>query len=314
MNNTRQILMPALCAMTSLGIASARVEAAEFATNGFAQPPGVDILDKAASPPPGVYGTVGINYSDRKATGPGTPAGGEPVTSFGASPAINWVTPWTVLGAQYSVVFVQPVNYAYIGGPINVQRQGMHSTYVAPLNLSWALGDTGLFFKAFVSTYVPDGHITGPAGTGSIGANWWTFQPGTVLTYRNEGWEFTLKDALEINSKNRDTDYKSGDVLHLSFLATKTIGNWTVGPVVTYIGQVSNDSSSAYYHGAVAANRYNDLALGGLVGYNFGPATANFWFTNDDHVTASGGHAGPSDPATFTKGVNLYMALSFRIK
>ena len=80
-------------------------------------------------------------------------------------------------------------------------------------------------------------------------------------------------------------------MLHADFTATKTIDKWTFGPVGYYVGQVSGDTSSAFYGNAINVNRYNVLAAGALVGYNFGPAALNVWAVNEFSARASGGTA-----------------------
>ncbi|WP_432258370.1 SphA family protein [Cupriavidus sp. TMH.W2] len=314
MNTPRQALAVA-ANIAVLSLMPSTAGAYEFGSVGFAQPPGVDILDVGGSPPPGLYGGVGMNFSSRTATGPGAPTGGaEQITAVGLSPALNWVTPWTLFGGRYSVVAVQPLNYNNVGAPINLDRQGLHNTYVAPLNLSWALGDSGVFVKTFFSAFVPVGSISGPTGLGSVGVPWWTLQPGVVVSYLKDGWNLTFRSAVEFNTPNWKTGYKSGDVLHLNLVATKTFGPWTVGPIATYIGQISDDHSSSVYRGAINANRYNDTAVGGLVSYNFGPASAHLWFTKDIVVNASGGRAGRADPAIFAKGWSVFTSISFPFK
>ena len=134
------------------------------------------------------------------------------------------------------------------------------------------------------------------------------------MSYFKDGWNVSFKTAVELNSPNKYTGYKTGNILHMNLVATKTFGNWTVGPVATYMGQISNDQSSAYYRGAINVNRYNDLAVGGVVGYNLGAATVHLWVLKDIVVNASGGTAGRTDSATFTKGSLAFLSLSFPIK
>lgn len=315
MKTVKRAIVSSAAAMAVLGLISSAANAYEFGSTGFAQPPGVDILDNAAPPPPGLYGAVGTQYASKTVVGPGAPKGtNETVTAVGVAPGLNWVTPWTLLGARYSFQVVQPFNYNAIGEPTNLPRQGVHNAYVAPLNLSWALGDSGIFVKTFFSVFVPDGSISGPAGMNSIGVPWWTLQPGAVVSYIKNGWEISLKSAVEFNTPNWDTGYKSGDILHLNFSATRSFGNWSAGPIVTYMGQISNDHSSPFYHGAIAEDRYNDLAVGGVLSYNFGRASAHFWFLKDVIVNASGGSAGSTDPASFSSGFTVFTSLTFAFR
>jgi hypothetical protein len=117
--------------------------------------------------------------------------------------------------------------------------------------------------------------------------------------------------SVEVNTPNTETRYRTGDILHADFAATKTLGNWSIGPVASYIGQVSNDTSSAFYHNAINVDRYNVFAVGALVGYKFGPASVNLWAMKDISASASGGPTGP-DKATIPKGYKVFANLTFR--
>ena len=101
------------------------------------------------------------------------------------------------------------------------------------------LGDCGFFVKAGFGMYVPDGTKTGVNGLGNAGNPWWTFQPELIVSYLKDGWNLTAFTYEEFNTENTVTHYKSGDVIHAEFTAAKSIGNWTIGPVAYYVGQVS---------------------------------------------------------------------------
>jgi hypothetical protein len=136
----------------------------------------------------------------------------------------------------------------------------------------------------------------------SAGPPDWTvsaFQPEFVVSYLKDGWNLTANIFEEFNTSNSITGYTSGDVLHAEFTATKTVGKWTFGPIAYYAGQVSNDIASAsYYGGTINTNRYNVLAAGALVGYEFGPAALNVWATQEFSTTASGGRSSPRSPCS----------------
>jgi hypothetical protein len=201
-----------------------------------------------------------------------------------------------------------------VGAPVNVQQAGMHNTFIAPIELSWKLGDSGFFAKAGLGMYVPTGSVSGPNGLGNVGNPWWTFQPNVSFSYFKDGWNLTANLFQEINTASTVTGYRSGDVLHAEFTATKTIGNWTFGPVGYYVGQVSNDRSSSFYGGAINVNKYDVWAAGALVGYNFGPAALNVWAFNEFSATASGGTPiGGIDSAAITKGFSVFASLSYRL-
>lgn len=271
----------------SAGVAAAAListlssaHAYEFGYPGWAQKPGVVLGNAASAPPPGLYMFNQVFTYQSNIVGPGAPdLGGRatPVHAAVEASGFLWVPGWTFLGGTYDAVIVQPFIMADVGSPVNIQQAGMHNTYIVPAELSWKLGDSGFFVKAGLGIYVPDGTTKGVNGLDSVGNPWWTFQPEFVVSYLKDGWNLTANIFQEVNTRSSLTKYKSGDVLHAEFTATKTIGNWTLGPVGYYAGQITNDQSSSFYGGAINVNRYDIWAAGALVGYNFGPATLNVW-------------------------------------
>lgn len=309
-------LAVAVGTVTSFAITTA-AHGYEFLSPGFQQHPGVTIGAAAAAPPPGLYGFEQVFTDQSKLVGPGAPnvAGVQTgAKSDSAVQGILWVSGWNFLGASYDVVAVLPFISVSVGAPINFNPTGVHNAFFAN-ELSWRLGESGFFIKAGLGIYAPTGTQQGPTGLGNVGNPWWTFQPNLVFSYLKDGWNLTANIFDEINTANTFTGYRSGDVLHAEFTATKTIGNWTIGPVAYYVGQITHDRSSTFYGGAINVNRYNTWAAGGLVGYTFGPVQLSVWGTQDLSSTVSGGTAGPAgiDTATATKGFSVFAQLNYRI-
>jgi hypothetical protein len=232
-----------------------------------------------------------------------------------------FVPGWTFLGATYDAVIVQPFVMQEFGTPINVQQSGVHNTYIVPGELSWRLGDSGFAIKTGLGIYTPDGTVNGVFGTGNVGSPFWTFQPEVIVSYLKDGWNLSAAVYEEFNTRNTVSQYKSGDILHADFTATKTIGKWTFGPVAYYYGQVSNDSCSAvtcgYATGTLLnAQRFNVWAVGGLVGYNFGPAALSVWATQEVSAKASNPAAVAATGADFSlvpQGLTVFATLSYRL-
>lgn len=295
------------------------VNAYEFGYAGSAQKPGITLGGgTAGAPPPGLYSFNQVFTYQSQIVGPGAPnPGGSPTSVRAAVEAsgLLWVPGWTVLGATYNAVIVQPWIMSDVGSPVNAHSVGMHNTYIVPGELSWKLGDSGVFIKTGLGIYVPNGTISGANGLASVGNPWWTFQPEFVVSYLKDGWNLTANIFEEINTRSTRTNYLSGNVLHAEFTATKAVGSWTVGPVAYYVGQVTDDKSSAFYGGAINANRYALWAAGALVGYNFGPVQLNVWATHEFSASAARGTAGPPgvDTASITKGTSVFANLSFRL-
>jgi hypothetical protein len=287
--------------------------------------PGVFIGASAGVPPPGIYMFNQEFTYQSNLTGPGvaTALGGN--THVGVQAAVDvqgflFVPGWTFLGATYDAVLVQPFVMGNFGNPIDVQQSGVHNTYFVPGELSWKLGDSGFAIKTGVGIYAPDGTVTGTFGSGSVGQAFWTFQPEVIVSYLKDGWNLSAAVYEEFNTRSTVSQYQSGDILHADFTATKTIGKWTFGPVAYYYGQVSDDSCTAtckYATGTLLnAQRFNVWAVGGLVGYNFGPAALSVWATQEVSAKASNPAAVAATGADFSlvpQGMTVFATLSYRI-
>src|SRR5258708_38754728 len=98
--------------------------------------------------------------------------------------------------------------------------------------------------------------------------------PEFVVSYLKNGWNLTANIFEEINTKSTVTQYRSGDILHAEFTATKTIGKWTVGPVAYYAGQVSDDKSSAFYGGGHKVQQKKNISVVSCARFSYIPCHA----------------------------------------
>jgi hypothetical protein len=289
-------------------------EAYEAGFPGWEQKPGITLGGgTAAAPPPGVYMFNQFLTYQAQLVGPTAPNIGGAATQIhvaSATTGIIIVPGWEFLGASYNAVIVQPFITSGVGPPVNVQPAGMHNTYIVPVELSWKLGQSGFFVKTGLGIYVPDGSISGINGLGNIGNPWWTFQPEFVISYLKDGWNFTAFIFEEINTANTITNYRSGNVLHAEFTAAKTINKWTFGPVAYYAGQVTSDKSSAFYGNVINTKSYDIWAVGGRVGYDFGPVAMNVWALNEVSSQVVG--ANPN-VGSVPKGYSVYASFSYRL-
>jgi hypothetical protein len=308
------------CAIAlSVGFASALViapaEATEFGA-GFQQSPGITLGGgSAGTPPPGIYMFDQFFTYQAKAIGPNV-SNGPNLQVTGATSGFLFVPGWQFLGATYDAVIVVPAVEASLSGPFGGQQGGIANIYFDPVELSWRLGDSGFFIKANFGFYAPTGMISGPTGLGGGGLPWWSFQPGLVISYLKDGWNLTASSYVEINTKNPYTDYRSGTLLDIELTATKAFGQWTAGPVGYYAAQITDDKSSSYYGNAINFNRYNKIAVGALVGYNFGPVQLNVWALKEVSVGVSGGSVPvlPGvDTASTYRGYSAFASVSYRL-
>ncbi|MBO4225269.1 transporter [Bradyrhizobium neotropicale] len=278
--------------------------------------PGSFIGASAGAPPPGLYGFTKAYTYQSNVTGPVTSLVGNDVgvqTASGVQ-GFLYVPGWTLLGATYDAVLALPAQMASVGSPLNKQASAASNLYIVPIELSWNLANTGFFAKAGVGLFAPTGTETGPNGWGSLVPPYWSIQPEFFLSYLKDGWNLTAAFAYEMPMANSFTGYRSGDVLHADFTATKRIGKWTLGPVGYYVGQVTSDKTTSYYKGLVQnANKTDVWAIGGLIGYDFGTVSVSLWGAQEVYAKASGALAGPFDVSSVTKGFTLMGQMNYRI-
>jgi hypothetical protein len=291
---------------------------------GWATKPGALIGASAGVPPPGIYMFNQVFTYQTNIVGPVTQFIG---THNGVQAAVDvqgflFVPGWSFLGATYDAVIVLPFVMAGVSGPLNLNPNfpgnigGVHNTYIAN-ELSWKFGAFGV--KTGLGIYVPDGTIQGPTGLNNVGNPWWTFQPELALSYLGGGWNLTAFLYEEFNTANSRDHYTTGDIFHADFTATKTIGKWTIGPVAYYVAQVSNDKCPAFtctVPGGILGNaqRFHLFAIGGLVEYNFGPASLSVWATQE--VSSGARNAAvplAADFSAITRGMTVFSTLSYRL-
>jgi hypothetical protein len=277
----------------------------------------------AGMPPPGVYMFNQVFTYQTNLVGPNAP------DHFGRNVYVDvqgfiFVPGWTFLGATYDALIVQPFVAVALSDPLPVNVSGVFNTYLVPIELAWTkIGGTGFAVKTGLAMYVPTGTIQGPQGLNNVGAPYVTYQPELALSYLGGGWNLTAFLYDEINTANTRTNYTTGNIFHADFTATYTIGKWTFGPVGYYVGQITNDKCPigvcTAFHGLgtlLNTQRYNVFAVGGLLEYNFGPATASVWITQDVLANAKNSAAvaaGIEDFSLVSRGLTVFGTLSYAL-
>jgi hypothetical protein len=302
---------------------------------GWAQKPGALIGSSAGVPPPGIYMFNQVFTYQTNLTGPGTTNLGLG-THNGVQAAVDvqgfiFVPGWTFLGANYDFVIAQPFVMFGIAGPLNLNpatpsvNSGVHNTFIAPFELSWTkIGGTGFGVKTGLGMYVPTGTIQGPTGLANNGAPFTSFDPELFLSYLGGGWNLTAAMFVELNTANTRTNYTTGDIFHADLTATYTIGKWTFGPVGYYVAQVTNDKCPVGVCTAfnplgtlTNAQRFQLFAVGGLIEYNFGPASLSVWATQEVYSKASNAAAAAlgihDDLSLITRGMTVFGTLSYAL-
>jgi hypothetical protein len=255
----------------------------------------------AAAPPPGLYFENTTLFAP-EIVGNGQVAGLR-VNALVDIPVLVWSPGWSFFGANYFAYAAQPVFdltawFSSASGVPNTPAQffpTFHNTYINPVELSWNLGG-GLFASGAFGVYVPDGSRY------DLTANpdYWTFEPHAAVSYLAGGLDLTAHFLYDFNTASAGHSspfaktaaaifgmgYRSGDQAFLDLTATKKYGKWEIGPVAYFEWQTTSDQPGGGFSCAqmqaatpVSCGRATDYALGGLIGYDWGPVAAKMLLT-----------------------------------
>ncbi len=277
-------MVGALTFVSHLNVAAAREPGV-----GSNYPPGLTLgLPIGAVPPTGIYLLDRSNYYSAHIVDAGGARTGDTLSATALASQLIVVPGWQFLGASYSAFITQP----YVKVRTNIAgvkhtTGGIANTVWSPFNLTWKLGGDWFASVGF-SFYGPDGYITGANGTRGIGAPFWTFEPSVAVSYLGQGWDLTLHAVYNGNTKNSYDQYRSGGQLFIDLTATKKFGNFEIGPVGYFTRQITPDRDPEGVYAALAAlgapgiySAPTALAVGGLLGYDFGPARLLIYATDE---------------------------------
>lgn len=191
-------------------------------------------------------------------------------TCLGVSiPVIAWSTPWTLAGARVQLLAAAPV--AEVGIANTTYLYGFYNPFFAA-QLAWDLG-SGLGFSYLIGAYVG---VDTDVGFDSSSLN-----QRFALSYTGDGWNLTANVIWGIQASGA-TKTVNPNFLNVDLTATKTFGKWEIGPVAFY----STDLNTPVF----GYQKQSQFALGGLIGYNFGPVILQGYLTTDVYEENYGGY------------------------
>ncbi|MCJ2127832.1 transporter [Methylobacterium sp. E-045] len=177
-------------------------------------------------------------------------------------PTFLWATPWNLLGARLNLAAIQPV---VASSPRGTPYQSGIGQPLLAAQLAWNLGnDVGV-------SYLFGGYL--PIETDFLTQNA-SLSHRFAATYSGNGFNLTANLLYGIFV---DPVTAQGvvypDYLNLDLTATKKFGKWEVGPVAF----ASTDLPTRF----PGYRRQGQIAVGGLVGYNFGSVNVQAYVTRD---------------------------------
>ena len=206
------------------------------------------------------------------------------------------------MGASYGAGISQGEYFGLSASSVNppfavsqINGPELINTNFTPISLSWTLAPNWFFAVAF-TVVAPNGSQWASKATDiNINPDYWTFAPGWALSYIDANWLLSANFRYDINTASRGVTmgapflgpaangYISGNELFGDLTALYKIGKWQIGPVAYFEAQTTADRPGGGFACTPALCGYqSQIALGGLVGYDFGPVAVQMWF--DDTV------------------------------
>jgi hypothetical protein len=153
----------------------------------------------------------------------------------------------------------------------NLETSGVGDT---ELSAVWVRHVDRLKVAAGVSVFVPTGSYDKDRGPNPGFGNFLTIRPGVAVTYNlnpkhsDESWDSGVTLAGRVsygfNTRNKDTDYKSGNFIYTEGGLVKVAGNWAYGVNLYAIQQISDDTGSG---AALLGSRYKTNGVGPFVSF-----------------------------------------------
>lgn len=227
-----------------LGILLLGCTTAVFAgeNGGTAYPDGTESFLAGAMPPPGIYAvTYNQLYSADKFKNDHPVFNDFKLDTWATVLRGVYVSDKTLFGANWGMhaFLITADAEITLGGGHDTQR-GVGDLIIDPFLLGWHKGDWHV--ATGVDIYIPIGSYK-KTDLANIGRNYVTVQPIVSTTYLNQqGYEVSTKWMYDYNFENKDTNYKSGQALHVDYLIGKHFGPFAVGVGGYAYQQLTGDS------------------------------------------------------------------------
>jgi hypothetical protein len=237
---------------------------------GSSYPMGAENYLTGAMPPPGFYTLAFINrYSaDKLKDGAGNTVPVDfSVRATAVSPRFVWVTGNTLFGGQVAHAVIVPlVDLDVSVAGAQQGKRGLGDITVTAVALGYHHSEN-LHSVVALDIIAPTGSYERNR-LANIGRNYWAIQPVYTVSRMNpKGWNWDVKLMYDFNFKNTDTDYRSGQEVHVDYSVGYGVApNWVVGIGGYAYRQTTDDE----LHGADIGNRGRSFAIGPSIKYDNG--------------------------------------------
>src|SRR6201991_1549739 len=231
-------------------------------------------LPSGAPLPPGLYFANTADWGCRSSS---------PTSCLGITiPVVTWSTPWTFLGGRVQFFSVTPVIET------GVQNTSYNASVYNPAllgQLAWDLGN-GFRFSYAVGAYFD---INQPVSWSSTSLN-----QRFALSYTANDWNLTANVVygIQLDSVTNRPQISpcaapfgfngcNPDFINVDLTATRKFGKWEFGAVAY--------GSTDLTRPIVSYQKQSQFAVGGLMGYDFGPVTLQAYATTEVYEQNYGG-------------------------
>jgi hypothetical protein len=238
------------------------------AVAGSVTQPGETVGAQAgAPPPPGFYFINTFDWGHRT---------GVDVDVAVTIPVLAWSTPWTIFGGRLIFLAATPAVAVHPPGPLATNDLDIYNPLFAG-QLAWDLGN-GFNFSYLLGAYF-DIHSQFAWSSTSLNQRF-------AFTYNRDGWNLTANliwgvQFDEVSNRPQLSPCPppfglngcNPNFVNLDLTATKKFGPWEIGAVA--FGSTDLNRPVPTYL------KQSQFAVGGLVGYDFGPFSVQAYVTTD---------------------------------
>lgn len=256
---------PAILAVGLLALMAAQVRASEG--GGSSYPMGAENYMSGAMPPPGLYAQFFVNHYEadtlRNNRGDKVPVDFQ-VRANAITPRLIWVTERQLFGASLAFHAIVPL----VDLKVQVNGQSQDKQGLGDIIFGPALGfhhSEKLHSTLALDFIAPSGEYE-RGDLANIGRNYWVVEPVYAVSYVDpDGLNIDVKAMYDFNLRNRATDYRSGQELHMDYALGWGLGNgWVVGVGGYALQQTTDDRQ----HGErIDDNKGRVFAIGPSVKY-----------------------------------------------
>lgn len=280
----RKFVWNLYCRLLAAAAIAIITSTATFATEsgGGAYPNGAENFMSGALPPPGTYFLDYLthysadNFKDTN--------GNSAIPDFRVRAIANGfrfvhMTDKQIFGGNWGMHAFLPfakVDVTAFGR--NQSKEGLADIVIDPIMIAW---HTRNFHYAFgLDIFMPTGSYD-KNDIANLSRNYWTFEPIVAGTYLSDGGlDVSMKLQYDFNTKNRATDYRSGQEFNVDYTVAQKFDNFSVGVGGYYYRQMSDDEQAGVKVGT-DGNRGRLFGIGPQIRYDHKNMMFFLTYTNE---------------------------------